>query len=298
MNFKPKLVSIILNCYNGEKFLNSALKSVKNQSYKNWELIFWDNRSKDNSKKILKSFKSKKFKYFLAKKHTTLYAARNLALKKTSGEFISFIDADDTWEKNKLTKQIKLFKHKNIAVVYGNLWIKNEKNKKLKKFINYKVKSGYIYDDLIKKYNIGILTSIIKKKVLHESKIFFDSQYNIIGDFDFFIRLSKKYEFGYISEPLSTYRIHEKNLSFVKKNLQIQEFLNWLKRNKKNLSKNDFMVLQKKLINLQFNEISLTKSLLSKLRFFSKYWNSLYSLKNILALFMPKFLLKKFVWFN
>ena len=142
------------------------------------------------------------------------------------------------------------------------------------------------------------MTSIIKKKVLRESKISFDSQYNIIGDFDFFIRLSKKYKFRYISDPLATYRIHEKNLSFVKKNLQIQEFLKWLKKNKKNLSDNDFMLLQNKLINLQFNEISLTKSLLSKLRFFSKYYNSLYSLKNILALFIPKFLLKKFVWFN
>ena len=133
MKIKPKLVSIILNCYNGEKFLNEALLSIKKQSYKNWELIFWDNRSKDNSKKILQSFKSKKFKYFAAKKHTTLYEARNLAVKMASGEYIGFIDADDTWEKNKLKKQIKLFKDKNVADDYGNLWIKNEKKKKTKK---------------------------------------------------------------------------------------------------------------------------------------------------------------------
>ena len=64
MKNKEKLVSIILNCYNGEKYLKQALKSILRQSYKNWELIFWDNRSTDSSKKIFDTFKNKKFKYF------------------------------------------------------------------------------------------------------------------------------------------------------------------------------------------------------------------------------------------
>ena len=48
------LVSIIMNCHNGEKFLSESLKSVFNQTYKNWEIIFFDNVSNDNSKEILK----------------------------------------------------------------------------------------------------------------------------------------------------------------------------------------------------------------------------------------------------
>ena len=62
------LVSIIMNCYNGEKYLKLALKSLIKQKYKNWELIFWDNKSTDKSKKIFKSFKDKRFRYFYAKK--------------------------------------------------------------------------------------------------------------------------------------------------------------------------------------------------------------------------------------
>ena len=103
----------------------------------------------------------------------------------------------------------------------------------MKRFINYKVESGYIYKDLIKRYNIGILTSVIKNSLLKKSKIIFDNKYNIIGDFDFFLKLSKKYKFQYISEPIATYRIHENNLSFVNKNMQINEFQHWIKRNKK-----------------------------------------------------------------
>ena len=119
-----------------------------------------------------------------------------LAIKKASGEYISFIDADDIWAKNKLKKQIKLFEDQDTAVVYGNSWLKNEKKNKMKRFINYKVESGYIYKDLIKRYNIGILTSVIKNSLLKKSKIIFDNKYNIIGDFDFFLNYRKSINFN------------------------------------------------------------------------------------------------------
>ena len=60
---KP-LVSIIMNCYNGEKYLRQSIESVLKQTYKNWELIFWDNQSSDNSAKIFKSYQDERFCYF------------------------------------------------------------------------------------------------------------------------------------------------------------------------------------------------------------------------------------------
>ena len=77
--------------------MDEALLSIINQTYKNWELIFWDNLSNDNSKEIFKKYNDKRFKYFLADKHTVLYEARNLAIKKTKGEFVAFLDTDDIW---------------------------------------------------------------------------------------------------------------------------------------------------------------------------------------------------------
>ena len=70
---QDKLVSIIMNCHNGEKFLSQAINSVLKQSYKNWELIFWDNCSTDNSANIFNKFKDQRFKYFSATNHTILY---------------------------------------------------------------------------------------------------------------------------------------------------------------------------------------------------------------------------------
>ena len=57
------LVSIIMNCYNGETYLQESIKCVLSQTYENWELIFWDNRSKDKSAEIFKGYEDKRFKY-------------------------------------------------------------------------------------------------------------------------------------------------------------------------------------------------------------------------------------------
>ena len=297
MKNKDKLVSIILNCFNGEEYLKHALKSITNQSYQNWELIFWDNKSSDKSKQIFDSFKNKKFKYFLAKKHTSLYAARNLAISKAKGNFISFIDADDLWEKDKLKKQIKLFEDQKVAVVYGNSWIRKEKINKKKIFIKYEMKDGLIHNDLIKSYNVGILTAVIKKKFIGKKKKIFNDKYNIIGDFDFFINLSKKNIFKVVQEPVATYRIHEKNLSLLKKGVEIIEYEDWLKNNKNKISEKNFQIIKKKILQLKFMNIKFKKNFFDTMFFLIKNSKSILNLKNIVILLLAKNILKKIMWF-
>ena len=127
------LVSIIINCFNGESYLPQSLESVVSQKYKNWEVIFWDNQSTDNSSKIFKNYNGNRFKYYLADKHTKfLYEARNYALQKANGDFIAFLDADDWWTPDKLEKQISLFEDPKVGLVYGNLWYQFQKKNKKK----------------------------------------------------------------------------------------------------------------------------------------------------------------------
>ena len=113
----PK-VSIMMNCFNGAKYLRQSIQSVISQTHKNWELIFWDNMSIDDSRKIFESFNDDRLKYYKAEEHTILYKARNLALKKTSGDYICFLDTDDYWENDKIEKQLKKFEtDKEISIV-------------------------------------------------------------------------------------------------------------------------------------------------------------------------------------
>ena len=126
---KKNFVSIIVNCHNGETYLKNALSSLINQTHKNWEVVFWDNNSSDNSKKIFEKFNDKRFKYFFSKKKNTLYKARKLALSKTRGEFISFLDVDDWWLPKKLETQLIKFKNKSIDFLFSNVMIYDEKKK-------------------------------------------------------------------------------------------------------------------------------------------------------------------------
>ena len=80
-----KLVSIIMTCFNGEKYLKEAIKSIISQSYKNWELIFVDNNSTDQSHNIIYSFKDRRIKYYYLKETVNLGTVRNIALGKCSG---------------------------------------------------------------------------------------------------------------------------------------------------------------------------------------------------------------------
>ena len=202
------------------------------------------------------------------------------------------------WEKDKLEIQLKNFKDKNTAVVYGNSFLKNEINKKIKKFINYTVNSGYVYEDLIKNYNVGILTAMIKSSLLKKSKIKFNNKYNIIGDFDFFLRISKIYKFKYLAKPIATYRIHENNLSSIKKSLQIKELKNWLKSNEKKMGEAQCISIKIKINQLQLIDRKFSKNFFITFLFFIKNFKNLLNLKNIFILFMPKIFLKKLIWFS
>lgn len=248
------LISIIMNCFNGEKYLSQSIQSIIDQSYKNWELIFWDNLSNDSSKAILGEFSDCRIKYFKSKKFLTLYQARNEALEKAKGDYVTFLDTDDIWVADKLQIQLNFVKkNQEFFVVYSNYYNLevNSNHKHIKKY-HTELPSGFITQKLLDDYKIGLLTVFINKKIFEEYK--FNKAYNIIGDFDFFISLSMRFKIGSINKPLAYYRIHQNNFSFVNKKEYINELLNWIKNKEKVMLDNGFSL----------NKI---KTLLFKLKF-------------------------------
>ena len=297
---KEPLVSIIMNCYNGEKYLEESLKSVVNQSYQNWELIFWDNLSSDNSKKIINNFNEKRFKYFLSDKHSILYHARNQAIKKANGDFIAFLDTDDVWLKDKLLKQIKLFSDETIGLVYSNYWRYNKSSflKKKRLASSKQLPSGFVTDSLLKEYSVGMLTVILRKKFLEENKDIFNTKFNMLSDLDFVLKFSKKYKFNCIQEPLAIYRQHEEQLQNKNLEKQVEQMLNWYEEIKESKEFGDEVNLKMlkekckffeilKYINKKFYKKSLKEIIL--------YPNNLQKIKLFLILIVPKNFLNKFI---
>jgi len=160
------LVSVIMNCYNSDKYLEEAIVSVLNQTYKNFELIFWDNQSTDNSAKIIQSYDDKRIKYFYAQEFTPLGEARNLAVSKANGEWISFLDSDDIWDKDKLFESMQEYnvasEHNNISLIYTKTIMIDEKGNQIGKYTRFD--SGSIHDTLLKDGNFIVQSSIMVKK--------------------------------------------------------------------------------------------------------------------------------------
>ena len=227
-NKSNKLISIIVNCHNGEKYLKECIKSVLDQTFTNWELIFYDNFSIDNSLSIINSYNDKRLKIYSSKKFLNLYEARNEAVKKTTGDYICFLDTDDYWEKGKIEEQL-LFMENNskYIMVYSNYYVFDQQKNQKYLIFNSSLPQGAITKKIIRRYPIGILTVLIKKEVFNN--ISFNPVLNILGDFDFFIKLSLKYNIGSIQKPLATYRVHSNNYSKKKYKEYITELKNWIR---------------------------------------------------------------------
>jgi glycosyltransferase involved in cell wall biosynthesis len=287
-NKNNHLISVIVNCYNGEKFLKDCIESILKQTYSNWEIIFWDNMSEDNSKKILESFKDERIRYFKTEKFTKLYEARNLAIKKARGEYIAFLDVDDWWLPTKLEEQINIFKKNNtLNMVYSNFYVFDDKYKKKKYFSKKPLPTGRITQKLLKNYQIGILSVMIKKEVFDKNS--FGADFDIIGDYDFFLNLSTTQEIECVQEPLAVVRIHGFNLSTLKIDQFILELSSWIKSNKEHntYKKYDLSGVSTFLQCLKIKKYIIERKLFNAIKEIFKKPLSLRKLKFIRYLFLP-----------
>ena len=296
---KPE-ISIVMNCHNGERFLEEAINSVLNQTYKKWELIFWNNSSKDNSEKIFKSFKDKRLRYFYTPKKVSLYISRNAAVNKARGKFIAFLDVDDIWFPNKLKLQLKKFEDTKVGLVYGK-FIKYNKNSPFRKkqFITKKdLPEGYITKELLKNYPVGLLTIMIRKKFINNKHDIFKVKYNYLGDLDFVLRFSLKHKFAAVQECVGIYRQHDNQMQIKNYKTKSVQFSKWYKEI---TSKKIFGSIEnyKLLTEWERFHSSLTmvkeKKNLKAFKKILEYPNNLNKLKLFILFFLPEFISRRFI---
>lgn len=228
------LVSVIMNCYNGEKYLREAIDSVSAQTYKNWEIIFWDNQSTDQSAEIYKSYNDPRLKYFYAPAHTLLYEARNYAIEKASGNFFAFLDVDDWWHPEKLEKQIPLFDDPEVGIVCGNYWIFSERKNKRWKLFKKPAPIGWVLNELLNFYFVGLLTLVVRRSALASLDYQCNPQYHMIGDMDLVVRLSIHWKLNCEQDPVGFYRWHGGNESLKHQSRFLSELEGWLREMSEN----------------------------------------------------------------
>ena len=240
MKMNKYKVSIIIPVYGVEKYIDKCLNSLVKQSLKEIEIIVVNDGTKDNSQKIIDKYVKKypdKIKSYI-KENGGQGSARNYGLKKTTGEYIGYVDSDDFVEKDMYKKLYNKAKENNYdIVVCGNYNVSEDyQNKNIDAFINnYNTDLENIFFGKMAVWNkIYKRDILIKNKLEFKEKVWYE-------DLAFTLKaIMNSNTFAFIDEPLYDYLIREgstMNNSNVKRNLEILEafddILSYIKHNKK-----------------------------------------------------------------
>ena len=232
-----------MNCYNGEKYIREAVDSVINQTYENWELIFWDNQSSDSSAKLFLEYDDCRLKYFYAQEHTELGDARVEAMSKAKGSWVGILDVDDIWCKEKLEYQVDIINKSlndgvELGLVYGKVLEINERGVEVGELshINYKNKilpNGMILKELLLKGNFIMSPSILFSMNAFKQIGGFPIGYLNASDYYISCAISSIYRVGVVNKYVAKYREHQNNLTLNQKVIAFEEqlmiFNKWVK---------------------------------------------------------------------
>ena len=202
-------VEIVLPNYNSEASLSETIDSIINQTFKNWRLIIVDDNSNTETQKILKNYSEHpNINIIWLKRNKKAGFCRNLAIRNSKSEYIAFIDSDDIWEKEKLSKQLDFMVKNKYYFTYTNyISFGSEKGENLREI---KPEKCLTYEKFTKNTSIATSAMIIKKSLIGNTKF---SSTNICEDYFFKCQILKKINCAYcLSENLMKYRIRKDSL--------------------------------------------------------------------------------------
>lgn len=233
---KKPLLSVIIPAYNSDKFLPDAIMSVIDQTYKNWELIIIDDGSTDNTKTEAINFQSDTRIKVFRQQNQGPAAARNRGIKEAAGDNLSFLDADDIWDSNKLDLQYQASAFHNDTISLTSIirfYVDKNGNKK---YFNLTEPPVYINPQDYQKKIISLenlhmanfCSAIIPKQAIQDVGGY-DETLTTAEDWDLWIRLASlnKYKFVNINKPLVCYRKYPNSLT--RRYQSIKTFNNQLK---------------------------------------------------------------------
>ncbi|MEA3419665.1 MAG: glycosyltransferase family 2 protein [Campylobacterota bacterium] len=206
-----QLISIIMPSYGSATFLPAVIDSVLDQTFKEWELIIVDDCSPDNSNMIVEEYMQhcEKIKLVKLENNSGPAVARNRGIKEARGRYIAFLDSDDLWAPEKLSRQLAFMEEHDAALSFtGYYRIEEDSNKVIDQM---HVPKKVDYSELLKQNIIGCLTAMYDTKIL--GKVYMPEILKR-QDFALWLDILKKVPCAYgLDEPLAYYRVRTSSLS-------------------------------------------------------------------------------------
>lgn len=204
-------VSVIIPTYNRASTIKDSIQSVLNQTVQPLEIIIIDDHSLDNTEEIVKSFNSSKVIYILNRRTKGANGARNTGINLAKGKYIAFQDSDDIWHHNKLEMQLSFMeKYQSYDMCFCSL---EKKNVVENIFPKTEVSEHNIKNEILKKNFISTQTIFIKTEVA--KNILFDENLKKLQDWDFCIRVLKKYKIKHINQVMVDVFLQEDSITYI-----------------------------------------------------------------------------------
>lgn len=204
------LVSIITTLYNSGSFITKTIESVIAQTYSNWEMVITDDCSTDDGPQIVESYAAKdpRIKLFRLDENGGPGVARNHSIANSQGQYIAFLDSDDTWMPDKLEKQLALMKEKGCGVVYASYLICDGYDN-VTGMVKCKTRTRYWRE--VCDNSIGFLTMMFDRKKVGDAML---PTIRKRQDWGLNIELLRRCRVAYgVKEPLAVYRIRKGSVS-------------------------------------------------------------------------------------
>lgn len=231
-----KLVSIILPTYNGADRINESIKSVLNQTYKNWELLVIDDGSKDNTKDVIENFTKSdlRIRYIKNENNLGLQKTLNKGIREAKGEYIARIDDDDIWcDPQKLEKQVEfLDKNKDYILVGTGVIVTDENGKELFRYL-VPVSDCDIRERLLGK-NCFVHSSVVFRKAvtLELGGYGEGNEVKHMEDYDLWLRIGLKGKFANLPTYSIKWCLRNQSLSSVNRMEIFRKIINLIKNYK------------------------------------------------------------------
>ncbi len=234
--------SIICPTYNSAKFIQRNINSLIRQNYKNFEVIYSDDGSTDETTNIIlknkKKFFDKKIQFSLLKNnHRGPGAARNFAIKSSKYEWISFLDSDDEWDSSKLAKVETAIKNNPTSncIAHNELFKKKDNSIEEYNYSKYFDSKQLIYHQLFNKNFLSTSSITLKKELIIKANYFDETLMNA-QDYDMWLKIGDNFKLFFIDEFLGSYYERDGNITSTPYKKKIFNLLKILKKNKNSVS--------------------------------------------------------------
>ncbi|MDI6871785.1 MAG: glycosyltransferase [Bacillota bacterium] len=219
-------VSVCMAAYNHERYIGSAIQSVLDQTYKDWELIITDDASTDHTPEVISRFTDPRIKFFRSETNQGIAATTAKCAREAQGEYIAILNSDDLFLPSKLEKQVQLLNERpEVAAVFSHTWFINRWGKDYNKLnIGFYANSRNIFNKANRSrwewlnyffYHGNTLCdpSVMARREVYTEIAPPDPRFPIAGDYNRWVRVCLRHEIFIIPEVLLHFRIHGKNAS-------------------------------------------------------------------------------------